>query len=51
MKYIPYASSIGSLMYAMVATGSDLAYAVGVMSHYMENLGKRQWEAVKHILR
>ena len=48
---IPYAAAVGSLMYAMVATRPDLAYAVGVVSRYMANPGKRHWEAVKHILR
>ena len=32
MKGIPYASACGSLMYAMVATRPDIAYAVGVIS-------------------
>ena len=41
MKGIPYASAVGSLMYAIVATRLDLAYAVGVLSRYMANLGKR----------
>ena len=35
MKGIPYASAVGSLMCAMVATRPDLAYAVGVVSRYM----------------
>ena len=48
---IPYASAVGSIMYAMVATRPDLAYVVGVVSRYMSNLGKKHWEAVKHILR
>mgnify|MGYP000683371021 CR=1 FL=1 len=51
MKGIPYASVVGSLMYAMVATEPDLTYTVGVMGHHMENPGKRHWEMVKHILR
>ena len=38
-------------MYAMVATQPDLAYAVGVVSRYMSNPGRKHWEAVKHILR
>ena len=31
MKNIPYASAIGSLMYAQVCTRPDIAYAVGVL--------------------
>ena len=32
MDKIPYASAIGSLMYAMVCTRSDIAHVVGVVS-------------------
>ena len=51
MSNIPYASAIGSLMYAMVCTRPDIAHAVGVVSRYMSNPGKHHWEAVKWILR
>ncbi|MCO5602704.1 hypothetical protein L7F22_056840 [Adiantum nelumboides] len=51
MEKIPYASAVGSLMYAMIATRTDIAFAVGVVSRYMSNLGKKHWEAVKGILR
>ncbi|WVZ08445.1 hypothetical protein V8G54_021791 [Vigna mungo] len=51
MAKILYASSIGSLMYAMVCTRPDIGYAVGVVSRFMSNPGKAHWEAVKWILR
>jgi hypothetical protein len=51
MSKVPYSSTIGSLMYAMVCTRPDFAHAVGVVSRYMNNLGKEHWEAVKWILR
>ena len=51
MAKIPYASACGSLMYAMVATRPDIAYAVGVVSRYISNPGKKHWDAVKSILR
>ena len=51
MAKVLYASTCGSLMYAMVATRLDIAYAVGVVSRYMSNPGKKHWEAVKLILR
>ena len=35
MSRVPYASAIGSLMYAMVCTRPDIAHAVGVLSRYM----------------
>ena len=37
-------------MYAMVASRPDLTYVVGVISHYMSNLGKKHWEVYEHIL-
>ena len=39
MKNIPYASAVGSLMYAQVCTKPDIAYAVGVLGQYQSNLG------------
>ncbi|MCO5587924.1 hypothetical protein L7F22_041877 [Adiantum nelumboides] len=51
MEKVPYSLAIGSLMYAMVSTRPDIAFAVGVVSRYMANLGKKHWEAVKHVLR
>ena len=34
-------------MYAMICTQPDIAYAVGVVSRYMSNPGKKHWEAMK----
>ncbi|KAE8735455.1 hypothetical protein F3Y22_tig00000340pilonHSYRG00428 [Hibiscus syriacus] len=51
MVKVPYASAIGSLMYAMVCTRPYIAQAVGAVSRHMNNLGKVHWEAVKWILR
>ena len=35
MSKVPYALVVGSLMYAMVCTRSDIAHVVGVVSRYM----------------
>ena len=51
MFRVPYSSRVGSLMYAMVCTKPDIAHAVGVVSRYMNNLGKEHWDAVKWIIR
>ncbi|KAL6324554.1 hypothetical protein AAG906_013366 [Vitis piasezkii] len=51
MKSVPYSSVVGSLMYAMVCTRPDLAFAVSVVSRFMSNPGKAHWEAVKWIMR
>ena len=47
MLKIPYASVVGSLMYAMVCTRSDIAHAGGVVSRFLSNPGKEHWVAVK----
>ena len=41
MAKLPYASACGSLMYAMIATHLDIAFAVGVVNRYMSNPGKK----------
>jgi len=51
MSHVPYANAIGSLMYAMICTRPDLAYAVSMVSRYMHNPGKKHWNAVKWIFR
>ena len=51
MAKVPYSSAVGSIMYAMICTRPDIAFAVGVVSRYMSNLGKKHWEAVKGIMR
>ncbi|CAA7059133.1 unnamed protein product [Microthlaspi erraticum] len=51
MARVPYASAVGSLMYAMVCTRPDLAHAVGVVSRFLSNPGRDHWTAVKWILR
>ncbi|KAM3231906.1 hypothetical protein P3S67_009118 [Capsicum chacoense] len=51
MSNVPYSSAVGSLMYAMVCTRPDLAYAVSMVSRYMHNPGKYHWDVVKWIFR
>ncbi|KAM6562912.1 hypothetical protein CsatB_022910 [Cannabis sativa] len=51
MANIPYASAVGSLMYAMLCTRPDICYAVGIVSRYQSNPGQEHWNAVKYILK
>ncbi|KAH9722805.1 hypothetical protein KPL70_006847 [Citrus sinensis] len=51
MKKIPYSNAVGSVMYAMVCSRSDIAYSVGVVSRFIGNPGKEHWNGVKWILR
>ncbi|KAK4384556.1 Retrovirus-related Pol polyprotein from transposon TNT 1-94 [Sesamum angolense] len=51
MKSVPYSNAIGSVMYLMVSTRPDIAYAVSCLSRYMSNAGLPHWEALKWLLR
>ena len=45
------ASAVGLLMYAMIYTRPDLAYAVSTVSQFMLNIGRRHWDAIKWVFR
>ena len=51
MQKVPYASTVGSLMYAMVCTRPNITHAVGVVSRFLSNPGKKHWVVVKWILK
>jgi hypothetical protein len=51
MSHVPYASEVGSLMYAMVYTRLNIAHEVGVLSRYISKLGKEHWTTVKRVFK
>ena len=51
MESTPYASGVGSIMYGMVCSRLDLAYAVSIVSRFMANLGIVHCQALKWVLR
>ena len=51
MQGVPYKAAVGSLMYAMVGTRVDLAYAVSVVSQHMSKAGPIHWTTIKRIMR
>ena len=51
MDKIPYASAIGSIMYAMLCTRPDVAYAISMTSRFQSDPGLEHWTAVKNIFR
>ncbi|KAM6546251.1 hypothetical protein CsatB_026987 [Cannabis sativa] len=51
MDGIPYANCVGCLMYVMVCTRPDLAYAMSIVSRFVANPGQLHWEAVKWVMR
>jgi len=50
ISHIPYFRVVGSLMYAMVCTRPDLSSVVSVVSCFIHNSGKDNWDVVKCIL-
>ena len=51
MDKVPYASAIGSIMYAMLCTRPDVAHALNVTSRYQAHPGEEHWKAMKCILK
>ncbi|XP_057543800.1 secreted RxLR effector protein 161-like [Amaranthus tricolor] len=51
MNNVPYASAIGSIMYAMICTRPDVAFALSMCSRYQSNPGDAHWIATKNILK
>ena len=51
MSKIPYASAIGSIMYAMLCTRLDVSYALSITSRYQSDPDESHWIAVKNILK
>lgn len=51
MSNVPYASAVGSLMYAQVCTRPDLSFAVSVLGRYLSNPGYAHWVAAKKVMR
>ncbi|XP_073304172.1 secreted RxLR effector protein 161-like [Primulina huaijiensis] len=47
---IPYAYAIGCIMYGMISTRPDIAYALIVARRYQSNPGPLHWKAMKDIL-
>lgn len=51
MSRIPYASAIGSIMYAMLCTRPDISYAISIASRFQFDPGESHWTVVKNILK
>ena len=43
MHNIPYASTVGSLMYAQVCTRPDITFVIGMLGRYQSNPGMDHW--------
>ena len=51
MKKIPYASTVGSLMYAHTCTRPDISFAVGMLGRYESDPGFEHWKPAKKVMR
>ena len=51
MEKVSYRQAIGSLMWAAVATQPDIAFAVSLLSQFLENPGEVHWNTVKQVLK
>ena len=48
MRRVPYASTMESLMHAMLCTRLDTCYTIGILSRYQSNPGHEHWNVVKY---
>ncbi|GKA80241.1 retrotransposon protein, putative, ty1-copia subclass, partial [Tanacetum coccineum] len=51
MQNVPYASAVGSIMYAVRCTRPDVALAQNITSRFQQNPGELHWTTVKNILK
>ncbi|GJR37781.1 hypothetical protein Tco_1213465 [Tanacetum coccineum] len=51
MQNVPYASAVGSIMYAVRCTRPDVAFAQNITSRFQQNPGDLHWTTVKNILK
>ena len=51
MEKVPYASAVGSLMYAQVCTRPDIAFVINALGRYLSNPGLNHWKAMKKVMR
>ena len=51
MQLLLYASTVGTLIYAMLCTRLDICLEVGMVNIYQSNPGSEHWTTIKHILK
>ncbi|XP_047326340.1 secreted RxLR effector protein 161-like [Impatiens glandulifera] len=51
MKNVLYSNVIGSVMYLIISTRSDITYTVSCLSRFMSNPNMPHWNALKWLLR
>ncbi|XP_057426375.1 secreted RxLR effector protein 161-like [Lotus japonicus] len=48
---LEYSRAIGSLMYAMISTRPDIAFAVGKLSRFTSNPSRHHWHAITRVFK
>lgn len=48
---VPYREAVGSLMFLALVTRPDIAYAVNIVSRYLDKFKQSHWNAIKRIFR
>ena len=51
MAHVPYASAIGSMIYAMFCTREDISHVVGVLRRYTPTPRKEHWNEIKRFFK
>ncbi|XP_071686991.1 secreted RxLR effector protein 161-like [Rutidosis leptorrhynchoides] len=51
VSQLEYSRAIGSLMYAMISTRPDIAFAVGKLSRYTSNPSSVHWQALNRVFK
>jgi hypothetical protein len=51
MKKYPYRSLVGELLYLACTSRPDISHSIGVLTRFLENPGKRHWDAALRVLR
>jgi hypothetical protein len=50
MHGVLYSEAIGSVLWPVVVSRPDAAYAVGILSQFIQNPGPAHWEGVKRVI-
>lgn len=50
MVGVPYAEAIGCVLWPVIVSRPDAAYAVGILSQFIQNPGQVHWEVLKRVV-
>lgn len=50
MSGVPYIEAIGSVLWPVVVSRPDAAFAIGVLSQFIQNPGPAHWEGLKRVI-